>query len=103
MQRAQRKAFKVSTNTITPTLQPIKVIVRENEVREVAHDIVLYIQNKVFNFPSDESKRWAMSKVFLIPSISNPFPKTTNIQAFKSIRVQNEFIVGLVKSLEEVK
>jgi hypothetical protein len=31
------------------------------------------------------------------------FPMTTNIQAFKSIRVQNEFVVGLVKSLEEVK
>jgi hypothetical protein len=31
------------------------------------------------------------------------FPKTTDIQAFKSIRVQNEIVVGLVKSLEEVK
>jgi hypothetical protein len=57
----------------------------------------------VFNFPGDESKRWAMSKVFLTPSISNLFPKTIDIQAFKSIKVQNEIIASLVKSLEEVK
>jgi hypothetical protein len=43
MQRAQRKAIKVSTNTIIPTLQPIEVIIREKEVWEVAHDITLYI------------------------------------------------------------
>jgi hypothetical protein len=48
-------------------LQPIDVIIREKEVREAAHDITLYIQNKVSNFPGDESKRWAMSKVFLTP------------------------------------
>jgi hypothetical protein len=44
-----------------------------------------------------------MSKVFSTLSISNLFPKTTNIQAFKSIKVQNEIVVGSVKSLEEVK
>jgi hypothetical protein len=42
MQRAQRKAIKVFTNTITPTLQPI-VIIREKEVWEAAHEITLYI------------------------------------------------------------
>ncbi len=31
------------------------------------------------------------------------FPKITDIQAFKSIKVQNEIVVGLVKNLEEVK
>jgi len=50
----------------------------------------------------DESKRWAMSKVLSTP-ISNMFPKIINIQAFKSIKVKNEIVVGLVKSLEEVK
>jgi hypothetical protein len=51
----------------------------------------------------DESKRWAMSKVLSTPSISNMLPKSINIQAFKSIKVKNEIVVGLVKSLEEVK
>ncbi len=57
MQRAQRKAIKVSIDTMIPTLQPIEVIVRERKVREATHDIVLYIQNKVSNLPSDESNK----------------------------------------------
>ncbi len=99
MQRAQRKAIKVSTNTITPTL----VVIMEKEVREATNDIVLYIQNGMCNLHGDESKRWAMSKVFSTPSVSNMFPNIIDIQAFKSIKVQNEIVVGLVKSLEEVK
>jgi len=52
----------------------------------------------------DESKKWAMSKIPSIPSISNMFPKIIDIQAsFKSIKVQNEIVVGLVKNLKEVK
>ncbi len=85
------------------TLQPIEVIIKEREAREVAHDIVLYIQNKVSNLLGDEFKRWAMSKVLLTPLVSNMYPNTTNIKAFKSIKVKNEIVVGLVKSLEEVK
>jgi len=63
----------------------------------------LYIQNKVSNLLGDEYKRWVMSKVLLTPLVSNLFPKITDIQAFKSIKVQNEIVASLVKSLEEVK
>jgi hypothetical protein len=40
MQKAWGKAVKVSIDTIIPTLQPIKVIVKEREVKEATHDIV---------------------------------------------------------------
>jgi hypothetical protein len=94
MQRARGKAIKVSINTMILMLQPIKVIVREREVMEATHDIALYIQNKVSNLPNDEFKRWPMSKVFSTLSISNLFPNIANIQAFKSIMVQNEIVIG---------
>ncbi len=79
MQRVRRKAIKVSIDTKIPILQPIEVIVRGKEVREATHDIVLYIQNKVSNLPSDESNKWAMSKALSTLSVSNLFPKTTDI------------------------
>jgi hypothetical protein len=44
-----------------------------------------------------------MSKVFPNPFIYDIVPKTNDIEVAKSIVVHNEIVVGLVRSLEELK
>jgi hypothetical protein len=44
-----------------------------------------------------------ISKVIYNPFIYNTVPNTTDIEATKSIAMQNEIVVDLVRSLEEVK